>query len=107
MNYWGYLNPLHTSPRFVRRFALLFTACAALLGGALAYKAANNEITGTATYHTGWKRDKGEFVTKEGSREKFRHATNNIWAMSGFSFFAGTVALVFYRKLDDCLADPF
>lgn len=106
MRYWHFLNAFNTSPRFVRRVALLVTIGAAVLGGVLIYKAASNEIAGAATYYNGRKSDRGEAVTRESSPAKFRSATNAFWVAGSLCLVASAIGCLFFRKLDDNVADP-
>lgn len=86
---------------------MLVTICSALLGGVLIYKATHNEITGSATYYTGRKSDKGEPVTRENSPDKFRRATNVYWATGSLCLLVSALGFMFFRRLDDCVAEPF
>jgi hypothetical protein len=85
----------------------LFAAIGALLlSGVLGYQAAYNEATGTATYHRGFGRgSRSEQVTREASPDKFREATNFLWAGSIICVLGGAIAFGFSRKLDNCAAD--
>ena len=85
----------------------LFTAIGALvLSGVFGYKAASNEVSGTAIYHHGvGRRSRSEQVTREASPAKFREATNFLWAGSIVCVLGGAIAFHFSRKLDDCAAD--
>jgi hypothetical protein len=62
---------------------LLVAIGAFLLSGVLGYKAASNEVNGTATYHTslGLRGDRTEHGTREVSPDKFREATNFLWEL--------------------------
>jgi len=85
----------------------LFAAVGALiLSGVLAYKAAYNEVSGTATYHRGFGRQgRSEQVTREAAPDKFREATNFLWAGSILSVLGAVIGFRFSRKLDDCSTD--
>jgi hypothetical protein len=97
-----------TSPGYVRRAALLTSIGALILAGLLAYHAGSNEISGTAVYHHGLGRgSKGERVTRGDSPEKFRTATNLLWGWSVLSLTVGVGGFLFFRKLDDTVAEPF
>lgn len=107
MGYWHWMNPINTAPQFVRRVALLVAVGAVPLGAGLVCKAVHNEVSGTAIFYTGWKRDKGEPVTREAAPEKFRRATNLFWATGTLCLGVSALGWMFFRKLDDCLAEPF
>jgi len=65
----------------------------------LAYHAASNEITGTATYHEFFhRRDKSEAVTRDGSPAKFRQATDLLWGASGLFLAGSLINFSIYRK---------
>ena len=82
---------------------LFLSVGALILSGVLGYRAASNEITGTATcYPSGWK--PAERVIRENSPAKFREATNFLWAGSIVCAVAGIVIFRLSRKLDDCAA---
>jgi hypothetical protein len=83
--------------------ALLAAIGALLLSGLLAWQAAHNELTGTATYSRG--RYHHEFVTREQAPAKFREATNFLWAGSIFAFLVAGMAFTFSRKLQDSATD--
>ena len=79
---------------------------AVVLSGVLGYRAASNEVSGTATYHHGLGRGSwSEQVTRGASPAKFREATNFLWAGSIFCVLGGALAFGFSRKLDDCASD--
>ena len=100
--------PFDASPRRVRRIALLVAIGALILAGNRVYQAASSEVTGTAIYHIGLGRmHRGERVTRDKSPEKFRVATNLNWGWSVFFVLVSVGSFVFYRKLDDTLAEPF
>src|SRR5205809_5843383 len=95
------------SPRSVRTRAIVVAIGGLIIGGILAYHAASNEVTGTATYRTysrGVYRGSGgrsEKVTREDSPSKFREATNLLWGLRGFCLIVSVASLWFYRKLDE------
>ena len=100
--------PFDASPRRVRRLALFVSIGALILVGLLAEQAASNEITGTAICHHGMGRGStAERVTLSESPAKFRLATNLLWGWSAFSLMVSIGSFLFYRKLDDTLAEPF
>ena len=98
-----------TSPKSVRRIALLVAVVAFLFSGITSYHAAHNEITGTAIYRrpTGAKGSTPEPVTRESSPTKFRSATNSLWMMGGFSLMVAIIGITFFRKLNDCADSSF
>jgi hypothetical protein len=78
-----------------------FAAIGALIcSGILAYWAASNELSGSATYHPGI-RGRSVTVTRQDSPSKFREVTNITWGESGFCLVISVVGFTFYRKLDD------
>ena len=100
--------PFDVSPRSVRRVALFVCVGALILAGYQFYHAISSEISGTATYHIGIGRThRGERVTRDDSPKKFRVATNLNWGWSVFFVLVSVGSFVFYRKLDDTLAEPF
>ncbi len=100
--------PFDASPTRVRRIALFVSIGALILAGNRLYTAASSEITGTATYSIGIGRgQRGEHVTREQSPRKFRVATNLNWGWGAMALAASVGSFLFYRKLDDILAEPF
>ncbi len=81
--------------------ALLLVIGALLFSGVLAYHAASNEFTGKAVYYSMGRGTRGEPVTRESSPDKFRRATNVLWAMSGFGFMAAAACFTFHRKVNE------
>ncbi|MDB6020517.1 MAG: hypothetical protein JWQ04_374 [Pedosphaera sp.] len=78
---------------------LIASAAAGLCAGILAYNAMRNELTGTATYHTFWRRhDVAEAVTRAGSPAKFHEATNLLWGAGIICFGAAAATFACYRK---------
>ena len=74
---------------------------ALMLSGLLAFEAASNEFSGTATYHRGFGRgSRSEAVTIQSSPAKFRAATNLLWAWSVGSFLVGAGVFAISRRLD-------
>jgi hypothetical protein len=83
----------------------LFASIGALIcGAAIAYVAASNEITGTATYQPGT-RGPSKIVTRQDSPAKFREVANFRWAMSGVSLVVGVAGIVFCGRFGDYLED--
>ena len=100
--------PFDASPTRVRRIVLLVAIGALILAGNAIYSAASSEITGTATYHVGIGRQhRGERVTRNESPKKFRIATNLNWGWGAFFCLVSVGSFLFYRNLDDTLAEPF
>ncbi len=100
--------PFDASPTRVRRIALAVSIGALILAGAAIYSALSSEITGIATYHVGFGRShRSERVTREQSPEKFRIAKNLNWGWGAFFSMVSVGSFLFYRKLDDTLAEPF
>jgi hypothetical protein len=100
--------PFDASPGNVRRVALFVCIGALVFGGNAIYSAVRNEITGTATYRVGIGRShRGERVTRDQSPKKFRVATNENWGWGAFFCLVSVGSFLFYRKLDDTLAEPF
>jgi len=100
--------PFDATPTRVRRIALLVAIGALILAGNAIYCAVSSEITGTATYHVGIGRlHRGERVIREQSPRKFRVATNESWGWGGFFCLVSVGSFLFYRRLDDTLAEPF
>jgi hypothetical protein len=100
--------PFDASPTRVRRLVLLVSIGALILAGNAIYSAASSEITGTATYHIGiGPGHRSERVTREKSPEKFRVATNLNWGWGAVFLMVSVGSFLFYRKLDDTLAEPF
>ena len=80
-----------------------FLAIGALVcSGVFAYRAASNEISGTAKYLPGI-RGKSITVTRADAPAKFRELTNQNWAIGGCCLIVGGVGLMYCRKLDDCI----
>ena len=92
----------NNSPRRVRRIALVVGIGAFIAFAVLGYKAVSNEITGTALYQR-YQRASRELVTRESAPEKFRWATNFLWATSGFCLLVSAGGFLFFRKLDENL----
>jgi hypothetical protein len=89
------------TPTFASR--TFFLAIGALLcSGAFAYRAASNEISGTAKYLPGI-RGKSITITRADSPAKFRELTNQNWAIGGCCLIVGGLGLIYGRKLDDCV----
>ena len=88
---------------------MIVAIIAALFGGVTAYRAAHNELTGTAIYQTsaGFKSWMQEPVDRKSSPDKFRSATNSLWLTSGVSFAIAAIGITFFLKLDDCVDDYF
>jgi hypothetical protein len=94
------------SPEQIRKLSLLIAIVALLSCIIVGYFAARNEMNGTATYvRPGRGGGRSEHVTRTGAPAKFREATNNLWAVSGFSLFIGFGGFVFYRQLGDRIDD--
>jgi len=80
-----------------------FLALGALVCSAIfAYRAASNEISGTAKYLPGI-RGRSITVTRADSPAKFREVTNQDWAVGGCCLIVGSIGLMYCRKLDDCI----
>lgn len=75
---------------------------ALVCGGAFAYRAASNEISGTARYLPGI-RGKSITISRADSPSKFRELTNQNWAIGGCCLIVGGLGLVYYRRLGDCI----
>src|SRR6267142_1825310 len=98
--------PFDASPKTIRRTAVLVAIASLMVSLFLAYRGLGNELSGKAFYSTG-ARGRGEIVTREEAPAKFRQATNLLWASSIFSLTMSVISIIFYRKIDDNLAEPF
>jgi hypothetical protein len=100
--------PFEASPTRVRRIVLLVAIGALILAGNRIYTAGSSEISGTAIYQVGIGRStRAERVTRNESPKKFRVATNLNWGWGAFFCMVSVGSFLFYRKLDDTLAEPF
>jgi hypothetical protein len=79
--------------------AIAVSIGALICGGAFAYHAASNEITGQATYQPGI-RGKLVTVTRQDAPAKFRQVTNLSWGLSVLCLAASAAGFVASRKLD-------
>jgi hypothetical protein len=102
-------NQSDFSPEKVRRVALVVAVVASIVAAINACRAVHNEFTGAAIYHrqTGYRHWTSEPVMRESSPDKFRSATNSIWAMTGAAAALAVIGVVYFRKLDDCVDAPF
>ena len=98
--------PFDASPKTIRRTAVLVAIASLMVSVFLAYRGLGNELSGKAFYNTG-ARGRGEIVTREEAPAKFRQATNLLWASSIFSLTVSVISIMFYRKIDDNLTEPF
>ena len=86
----------NTSTKF-----LLWSLATMTCAGMLAYHAARNEITGTATYHASFgKHSTAEAVTRDSSPAKFRVATNLLWGAGIVCLGVAAVTFTCYRKCE-------
>ncbi len=100
--------PFDASPRHVRRVALVVSIGALILAGNRIYSAASSEVTGIAIELRGAGRIRSaERVTREESPKRFRVATNINWGWGAFFLMVSVGSFLFYRRLDDTLAEPF
>jgi hypothetical protein len=78
--------------------AIATLACCVVIG----YNAASNEFTGTAVYHVHKeRRSTPVWVTRRSDPEKFREATNMLWAVSGFFLVISAISFKFHRSLNE------
>ena len=84
---------------------MLMAVAGAVLGAIAAYNAASNELTGSATYRepSGARGSRSRIVMRNEAPTEFRHATNNLWALSICCFAFGTIGFLMYRRIDDIL----
>ena len=88
------------APTLVSR--AFFLAIGALVcSGVFVYRAASNEISGTAQYSPGI-RGRSITITRADAPAKFRELTNQNWAIGGCCLMVGGIGLMYCRKLDDC-----
>ena len=100
--------PFDASPTNVRRVALFVAIGALIVAGNRVYRAVSSEISGTAFYVIGFGRTaKSELVTRDQSPRKYRVATNEYWGWGAFFLMVSVGSFVFYRRLDDTVAEPF
>ena len=101
--------PFPETPVGAKRAFLLLAIVAGIFGGAVGYRAACNELSGTAVFQKDPSRPSSEpitppeLVTRRSSPEKFHHVTNWLWTVSGFSLVVAVLSFKGYRGLDDCL----
>jgi hypothetical protein len=82
---------------------LLVSIAFAIFSGLFAWKAATNEIAGTAFYlDPKNKYNSGYIVTCDSSPEKFRSANNLLWGTCLVGGLFSGLFFTLYRKLDDC-----
>ncbi len=97
------------SPMGAKRGFLLLMIVAAVFGGIAGYRAASNEVSGTAIYQKDPSRPSSapiappELVTRRSSPARFHQVTNLLWFESGFALVVAVISFKCYRSLDDCL----
>ena len=96
--------PLLSAPRAKLGFLLIAILCC-VLSAAIAYKALDCAVSGTAIYRTpsGPRGSIARIVTRESAPSEFRQVTDHLWGSSTLFIAVGAVSYLMYRKIDDIL----